>query len=223
MKLKNTYKYFLIALTAVAITVAAVLTKCPVYRLVPLYVSLLVMYLQTRVSRFSFLLGGCNAAYYAVVYYALELYGMALYSIFVACPIQIVTYIRWRKNTRSNETVLKRMTGKQRILGGLAFCAGWAVLYFALRAFGSEYLILDNTATLIGVTANVASLLYLIEFPYIQCVTYIVNIALNIQMVQNDARQWTFLIYSIYAFICVIISAVFMQKQYDRQHKEIKA
>ena len=95
MKLRgHIYKYVLIAITAVAITVAAVLTGCPIYRIVPLYVSLFVMYLQTKASRFSFLLGGCNAAYYAAVYAFLGLSGLALYSVLVASPIQMVAYIR---------------------------------------------------------------------------------------------------------------------------------
>ena len=166
MKLRgHIYKYVLIALTAVAITGAAVMTKCPVYRVVPLYVSLLVMYLQTRASRFSFLLGGCNAAYYGIVYVALGLYGMAMYNAFLACPIQIVTYIRWKKHTVANATVLKRLTAKQRMLCVVSFAAAWTGLYFVLRVFGSEYVILDNSVTLISVCANIASFLYLIEFP----------------------------------------------------------
>ena len=219
MKGKVAYRYVLIAVAAVAMGTAALLTGCPIYRVLPLYVSLIVMYLQVKVSRFSFLLGGCNAAYYGAVYLALGLYGMAMYNAFVACPIQIVTYIRWKNNTQSNETRLKRLSVKTRLLCVLAFCAAWAVSYFALQAFGSEYLILDNTATLISACANVASLLCLIEFPYIQCVSYVVNIALYIQMIQDDPRQWTFLVYAVYALVCVVISAVFLQKQYDRQQK----
>lgn len=220
MKLGNIYKYVLICVTAVSIAVAAVLTGCPVYRVIPLFVSLFVMYLQTKASRFSFLLGGCNAAYYGVVYAALGLYGMGIYSILVACPIQIFTYIRWKKRMVANSTVLKSLTAKQRILCVVGFCVAWVALYFALSFFGSAYLILDNSVTLISVCANVASLMYLIEFPYIQCVSYVVNIALYIQMIRDDPGQWTFLIYAVYALICVVISAVYMQKLYNWQRKE---
>ena len=220
MRLGHIYKYVLIAITAVALAVAATLTGCPVYRVIPLFVSLFVMYLQTKASRFSFLLGGINSVYYAVVYAALGLYGMALYSILMSFPIQIVTYIRWKRRTVANNTVLKRLTAKQRFLCVVGFCGAWGALYFALRAIGSEYLILDNTVTLIGVCANVASMLYLIEFPYIQCVTYVVNIVLYIQMIRDDIRQWPFLIYAVYALICVAISAVYMQKLYNWQKKE---
>lgn len=220
MKLGNIYKYVLICITAVAIAVAAVLTGCPVYRVIPLFVSLLVMYLQTRASRFSFLLGGCNAAYYSVVYAALGLYGMALYSALMACPIQIFTYIRWKKHAYKHSALLKRLSWKQRILAVVGFGALWAVLYLILSSLGSGYLILDNTVSVIGVAANVASLMYLIEFPYIQSLSHTLNIVLYIQMVQNDPRQWTFLIYTIYALVCALISAVYMQKLYNWQKKE---
>ena len=221
MKLRgHIYKYVLIGLTAVAISVAAVLTGCPIYRIVPLYVSLIVMYLQTKASRFSFLLGGCNAAYYAAVYVFLELYGMALYSLLVACPIQIVTYIRWKKRAYKHSALLKKLDWKRRLCAVLGFGAVWGILYLVLSSFGSGYLILDNTTSVIGMAANLASLLYLIEFPYVQCVSLVLNIVLNAQIVQNDPKQWTFLIYTVYALICALISAVYMQKLYNWQKKE---
>ena len=221
MKLRgHIYKYVLIAITAVAITVAAVLTGCPIYRIVPLYVSLFVMYLQTKASRFSFLLGGCNAAYYAAVYAFLGLYGMALYSVLVASPIQIVTYIRWKKRAYKHSALLKRLTWKQRIMAVAVFAGVWGMLYVLLSSLGSGYLVLDNTVSVIGVASNVASLLYLIEFPYVQCLSLVLNIVLYMQMVQTDPMQWTFLIYTVYALICALISAVYMQKLYNWQRKE---
>ena len=221
MKLRDhIYKYVLIAITAVAITVAAVLTGCPIYRIVPLYVSLFVMYLQTKASRFSFLLGGCNAAYYAAVYAFLGLYGMALYSVLVASPIQIVTYIRWKKRAYKYSALLKRLTWKQRIMAVAVFAGVWGILYVLLSSLGSGYLVLDNTVSVIGVASNVASLLYLIEFPYVQCLSLVLNIVLYMQMVQTDPMQWTFLIYTVYALICALISAVYMQKLYNWQRKE---
>lgn len=214
------YKYVLIALTAAAITTAAVLTECPVYRVIPLYVSLVVMYLQTKASRVSFLLGGCNSAYYACVYFFLGLYGMAIYSVLVACPIQIVTYLRWKKRAYKHSALLKKLNWKQRTVAVVGFAALWGLLYLVLSGFGSGYLILDNTVSVIGAAANLASLLYLIEFPYVQCLSLSLNVILYIQMVQDDPMQWAFLIYMIYALLCAVISAVYMQKLYNWQKRE---
>ena len=220
MKRSDRYRYILIAVAFTGITAAAILTNSDVYRIVPLYVSLLVMYLQTKASRFSFLLGGCNAAYYAGVYMFLGLYGIAAYSLLIACPIQIFAYIRWKKRAYGNSAVLKRLTAKQRVLSVVGFSALWTGLFVTLRALGSGYILLDNTISVISTASNIASLLYLIEFPYIQCVTHILNITLYVQMIQNEPKQWTYLIYTVYALICGIISAVYMHKLYNKQKKD---
>lgn len=135
----------LIGIAFVGITVAAVLFSCNFYRIVPLYVSHLVMLLQTKANRLCFLLGGLNCVYYAFVYFSLHLYGLALYSLCAAFPIQLVTYFRWRRNPYKQATVLRRLTVKQRIGWSLGLIAAWVGLYFLLASFGSEYLILDNT------------------------------------------------------------------------------
>ena len=210
-------RYILMAVAFAGITAAAVLTGSDVYRIIPLYVSLLVMYLQTKASRFSFLLGGCNAVYYAVVYLYLGLYGMAAYSLLMASPIQIFAYLRWKKRAYGNSAILKRLTVKQRIISVAAFAVVWTVLYFTLQALGSGYVLLDNTISVISTAANIASLLYLIEFPYIQCVAHILNITLYTQMIRQEPKQWTYLIYSSYALVCGIISAIYMQKLYKKQ------
>ena len=220
MQKSDTYRYVLMAVAFLGITAAAVLTGSDIYRVVPLYVSLMVMYLQTKASRFSFLLGGCNAAYYAGVYLFLGLYGMATYSLLIASPIQIFAYIRWKKRLNGIETELKRLSGKQRFLWVLGFGGLWGLLFVILRTLGSGYLLLDNTITVISTAANILSLLCLIEFPYVQCVAHVLNITLYIQMVSTQPKQWTYLIYTVYAFCCGVISAVYMQKLYKTQKKD---
>lgn len=212
--------YLLVAAAFVGITVTAILFSCDIYRVIPLYVSLVVMILQTRANRLSFLVGGMNAAYYAVVYVTLKLYGMALYSICVACPLQIITWLRWRKNPYAQSTVLRRLTAKQRIGWGAGFVAVWAVLYCILDAFGSGYLILDNTISVISAAGNVGSLLSLIEFPFMQILAQVLNLTLYIQMIGEDPRQWTYLIYTVYALICSAKSAYFMHRLYLKQREE---
>lgn len=217
MKRSDIYRYILMAVAFVGITAAAVLTSSDVYRIIPLYVSLLVMYLQTRASRLSFLLGGCNAAYYAGVYLFLGLYGMAAYSLLIACPIQIFAYIRWKKRAWGNSAILKRLTARERITWIAGFAVLWTVLFFALRALGSGYILLDNTISVISTAANIMSLLYLIEFPYVQCVSHVLNITLYVQMIQQEPKQWTYLIYTVYALVCGIVSAIYMHRLYNKQ------
>ena len=213
-------RYVLVGAAFVGITVTAVLFSCDLYRIIPLYVSLIVMILQTRANRFSFVAGGLNAGYYAVVYFTLKLYGMALYSLLVACPLQIITWLRWRRNPYAQATVLRRLSPKQRIGWSAGLAGIWAVLYLILDAFGSGYLVLDNTISVISAAGNVGSMLSLIEFPFMQILAHMLNITLYVQMVANDPKQWTYLIYSVYALVCSIISACYMHRLYLQQRKE---
>lgn len=219
-KKKNGFLYLMVAAAFLGITVTGVVYGCPVYRIIPLCVSLVVMILQTRANRMSFLLGGVNALYYAVVYFSLKLYGMSLYSLLVACPLQIVTWLRWRKNAYAQATVLRRLTGKQRLRWTAGLTGAWMGLYLVLDAFGSGYLILDNTISIISTAGNLGSVLSLIEFPFAQILAHVLNITLYVQMVQQEPAQWPFLIFFTYALICSSISAWYMHKLYRKQRRE---
>ena len=222
-KKKNGYVYLLVAAAFLGIVVTGAVYGCPVYRVIPLCVSLVVMLLQTRANRMTFLLGGLNAAYYAVVYFSLGLYGMSLYSLLVACPLQIVTWLRWRKNAYAQATVLRRLTGKQRLRWSAGLAGAWLGLYLVLDAFGSGYLILDNTISIISTAGNLGSVLSLIEFPFAQILAHVLSITLYVQMVQQEPAQWPFLIFFTYALICSSISAWYMHKLYRKQRKEGEA
>ena len=209
---------FLISIAFVGISATALLFSCDFYRLVPLYVSLLVMFLQTKANRLCFLLGGLNCVYYAFVYFTLQLYGLALYSLCAAFPIQLITYLRWKRNPYRQATILRRLSPKQRLGWAAGLIAAWIGLYFLLAAFGSEYLILDNTISIIFTASNICSLLSLIEFPYVQTTAHILNITLYSNMIQSDPKQWTYLVYSVYALICSLISVYQLRKLYVEQH-----
>ena len=220
MDKKNVFLYILIAVAFAGIVATGWIYACPIYRVIPLCVSLVVMILQTRANRATFLLGGVNAIYYAVVYFSLKLYGMSLYSLLVACPLQLITWWRWRKNAYAQATVLRCLTRKQRLRWGLGLAGAWLGLYLLLDAFGSGYLILDNTISIISTAGNLGSLLSLIEFPFAQILAHVLNITLYVQMVQQEPAQWPFLIFFTYALICSSISAWFMHKLYRKQRQE---
>lgn len=60
---------------------------------IPLFVSVLVMLLQARVSRYAFLVGGINSVLYMISYIKMSLYAMAIYSISVSFPLQMITFL----------------------------------------------------------------------------------------------------------------------------------
>ena len=68
-KAKNIIIIFLMVCTAVLITVSSVMTDQSFLRVMPLYVSLFIALLQSRVNRFASLLGSVNSIVYGIVYF----------------------------------------------------------------------------------------------------------------------------------------------------------
>lgn len=74
-------------ITAVGITVSGIYTRQAVLNILPLYVSLVIGMLQSRVNRFASLMGSLNSVLYGVVYIYFNLYGSALSALLFSCPI----------------------------------------------------------------------------------------------------------------------------------------
>ena len=115
--------------TAVLITASGIYYKQNFLRILPLYVSLVIALLQSRVNRYASMLGSVNSLLYGAVYFYYNLYGSALSAIFFSCPIQVLTFIRWNKHKSGNSTVLRKMTPKQMILIGTGFIAALVIMW----------------------------------------------------------------------------------------------
>lgn len=204
MKRIVSFRTVLMLLTAVSITVTAFIFPENILRIIPLYISLFIMLLQTKANRFCFLIGGCNAVLYAIVYFSLKLYGLALYALLVSFPLQLITFLRWSKKAYGKATVLRSLSAKQRICWTIGFATVWLLLYAMLSAFDSGYLILDNTVTLLGIIGTVFSMLSLIEFSFMQIVSGIISCILYVNMLREHPAQITYLIYTIYSLICSV-------------------
>mgnify|MGYP007055680114 FL=1 len=71
----------LMIVTAALITATGVVVRQSLVNILPLYVSLCVGQLQSRVSRTAYLIGACNSLLYAVVYAHFRLYASAAYAV----------------------------------------------------------------------------------------------------------------------------------------------
>jgi len=213
--------WILMAVTFASITVTGIIFRQSLFRMIPLYVSMVIGMLQTRANRYASLMGGINSLLYAAVYYHLSLYASAAYALLVSCPIQLVTFIRWSKNAYKQTTVFRRMTGRQRFWVTLATAAAFAVLYVVLAAAGSGYQILDNASTLLGILVAFLTMFAFIEYAYLGLVSGVVSILLNAVMTVSQPEQITYLIFSVYSFICIIRAFSFVRRTY-REQQEMK-
>ncbi len=215
-------RWILLMTTATALAVTAIVFKQSVIRILPLFVSLFIMLLQTKASRFAYLLGGANSILYAISYYTMALYGSALYAFCISFPLQMITFICWSKRAYGNSTRFRRLSNKQRLVWGLGGVMTWGILYCVLSLFGSPYVILDNTVTIIGIVATFFCMLALIEFQFLQLAGGLVSCVLYITMLRDDPAQITYLIYTVYSMICCTLSWRCVCNIYQKQQEELQ-
>lgn len=184
--------------------------KLGVLEVLPFFISIVVLFLQTRVSRYAFLVGALNSVLYAAVFWHMTLYSQAVYSFLVSFPFQIATFLNWQKHTEKGVTEVRSFSARGRVLLFAGMIALWTVLYVIFSAFGSQYLIWDNTISVLGIVGTILGTLRYSEMALLGIPGRICEVWQYSAMVQNDISRLPFLIYAIYCLICVIVTFIKM-------------
>ena len=214
---KDIFVFSLMGCTAVLITVAGVYFKQSFLRILPLYVSLIIAMLQSRVNRYASLMGSINSLLYGAVYFYYNLYGAAFSAILFSYPIQLLTFIRWNKNKWEHSTVLKKLPNKYRLLILIGFAVSLAGMWFVLPLLGSEYVFLDSVTTLLGIVIYFMTMFAYFEYTFLMIINGIITIVLYITMLPDTPETATYLIFSVYSFICITLSFFQAKKLYNSQ------
>lgn len=219
-----TTKKILMCITGAFIIATSIITKQHPIRVLPLFVSLFVMLYQTEARRSAYLIGGLNAALYAFIYFFyFKLYGNAISSILISCPLQIATFVFWKKNAYKKSTYFKKMSNRMRIWISVGSAAVFALFFAALTALGSPYAILDNASTILGTIITVIILFAYIEYAYLMPIHTLLALMLQIQLYMNDPVSLPHLIMAVYNFYCGINIFITVRKLYRQQQAEIAA
>lgn len=216
---KDIIIYILMGCTAVLITIAGIYYKQSFFRILPLYISIIIGMLQSRVNRYASLMGSINSLLYGAVYVYYNLYGSAFSAVLFSFPIQLLTFIRWNKNKWENSTVLKKLSIKHRILLTIGFLVGSAALWIILPMIGSEYVFLDSITNLIGIIIYFLTMFAYVEYTFLMLINGVIGIALYITMLEATPETATYLIYSVYSFICITFAFFEAKKLYKTQQK----
>lgn len=219
---KDTFIFILMVLTAILITVAGIHFHQSFLRILPLYVSLIVALLQSRVNRYASLLGSMNSLLYAAVYVYYSLYGSAFSALLFSFPIQLLTFIRWNKNKWEHSTVLRKMSAKQRILTLVGFVAALAAAWVILPLIGSQYVFLDSVTNLLGIIIYFLTMFACVEYTFLMIINGLIGIILYIAMLGDTPEMTTYLIFSVYSFICIVFAFFEAKKLYKSQQTEVK-
>lgn len=210
-------------ITAVGITVTMILFTPNRLMVVPLYVSLFISLLQTRINRYAPLIGGINSILYFVVYMYSGIPATAFYALLFSCPLQIITFIRWTKNKRGSSTLLHKMTPKIRLLVALAFAVAWGIVFAVSYLSGSSFAILDTTSSMLGILTSFLTMFAFIEYTVLQLVGGVTSISLYINMIASGRIEQTpFLVYSVYSLICICLAVIRARRLYNEQQSDAK-
>ena len=219
--MKNSKKIIIVA-TGIAIFVAGIVCKQEFFLMIPLFVSLFVMAFQSEANRIGPLIGSINSVIYTAAYIYMGVYASAASAILFSFPIQLMTFFRWKKNAYKKTAIFRKMSTKMRIVWSALFLVAWAVIAVIFMHLDYEYAILDSCTLLFGFVIPVLTMLAYIEYTYLWIAQCVLGVFLNIQMVVNDPKETTYLIYGVYALYCVICAFINVQKFYKEQQKALK-
>lgn len=222
MKKNNTLQFIVMGITYALILITAVIFKLPYYRLLPILISAIVMFFQSKAYRIGYLLGGLNSIVYAAVYVGIKLYASAASAFLFSFPVQIATFINWKRNAYEQSVSFKKMSNTARLLVSLVTLTAWLVVLFITSKSDSPYAILDSLASVIGVLTSILTLFAYIEYSYIWVVGSAIGIFNNFQVVLNDPAHITYLFYSFYSAFCVVLAVVNVHKLYKEQKNKGK-
>lgn len=218
--MKDKKKIILIAVTGIAILIAGIVCRQEVFLMIPLFVSLFVMAFQSEANRIGALIGSVNSLIYTAAYIYMGVYASAASAVLFSFPIQAMTFIRWRKNAYKKTVLFKRMSERTRILFFAAVGIAWAVTAGVFFHLDYEYALLDSITFLLGFITPVLTMLAYIEYTWLWIIQAIVGVLLSIQMVVNDYRQTTYLIYSVYCVYCILCAYRNVRNFYTEQQTE---
>ena len=219
--MKNSKKIIII-ITGIAILIAGILCKQEFFLMIPLFVSLFVMAFQSEANRTGALIGSINSLIYTAAYIYMGVYASAASALLFSFPVQLMTFFRWKKNSYKKTAIFRKMSTKLRVLCTCGFLVVWGIITAVCIHFEYEYAILDSCTFLFGLITPVLTMLAYIEYTYLWIIQSVVGVFLNIQMVVNDPKETTYLIYGVYALYCVIGAFISVQKFYKEQQKMSK-
>ena len=219
------YKLVLVSITLVLITTFSIIYSEPIFKVLPLYVSVAVMIMQTFGNRYALLLGSLNSVVYAVVYFFIvKIPAAGISALAISFPLQLIGFINWSRKPYGNSTMFKKMGKKEWLLPPVVFAALWGifwVLTVELPIFESDFPLLDVTTSAFGTYVTILQLLSYIEFPYLNLINCFLAAYLAIEiMVPGTLGHATYVTQSIYNVICVALTAITITKIYKEQSLE---
>lgn len=205
------------AVSAVLITVSGIVYKQSAIMMLPLYISLFVMLLNSSANRFGPLIGGLNCLLYTYVYFHYGLYGMAISTLLTSVPIQIMTFILWNKHAYQSSTVFKKLSLRGRVITAAIFAAVCVGAYALLSMTDSSYKLLDTLNSLFGILVSLLTLFAFIEYAPLNLVSSAIAVVTYVILTVDAPEQMPFLVSTVHSLICVVRANFCVFRLYSEQ------
>lgn len=219
----RTFIIVLIAITAVGITVSGIVYRQKFLMILPLYVSLAVMIINSEAMRIGALIGGVNSILYALVYLNYALYAQAVSALVVSFPFQIATFILWSRHRDGASTKFRTMSLKWRMLLGVGLVAIYIPLLIVNMNAGAAFAPIDTAVSILGIVVTVLTMLAFTEYTYLSILNTVLGLTLYILMIRDNPEQLCYLIYTLYSLICIIRAAFNVHRIHKKQRLEAES
>jgi len=220
---KKQFWYIVFSFTVIAIS--SIWAGTALWQLLPIFIAHIYMLMQMRANRYMHILGFINAFIFAVAYLAQGLYTAFAVTIVINAPLNLISFVQWNKQMTGKETKLRRLTKKQILLLSGGFVLIWILLYVIFSWFGSPYLLLDNTTTILANVAAILGIFRYIEYTMLGVFNNILYVLLYITVVMDQPDQLPYLVNNAFGAISALISFRSMMKIYfmQRDREKIEA
>lgn len=95
-------------------------------------------------------------------------------------------------------------------------------MWIILPLIGSKYVFLDSVTNLLGILIYFLTMFAFVEYTFLMIINGVIGTALYISMLGETPEITTYLIFSVYSFICIVFAFFQAKKLYDSQQTEVK-
>ncbi len=188
-------------------------------KVLPSLVSPIIYLLASKANKWTYILGGVNAAVYSIGYFIEGIYGLTVNALLVSCPVQIYTFFAWKKRSYKTATEFRTLKWWQRVLLGVGTIGGIGITYVVLINFNSSSnQLLDATVFTVGTTVT-----FLIAFAFMEAIIYnFLNTTTTLVLwivscVSGNLGNLPYLIVSSFSLYCTILAAIKWIQLYKEQ------
>ena len=182
-----------------AIIVCAAVFGQKFIKVLPVVVSLFVVLLSAHANRYTFLIGAVNSVIYSVGYIMERLYASVASALLLSFPIQIVSFVLWKKRSyRKTSRNIRTIPPRNYLWLVPLFAALWGGFFWLFSAVGSSNTVLDNTIFILGIFSSFFLMLGYLENVFISLVSTALGFWLWTTLTIGNIANITYLLYYVY-------------------------